>query len=103
MSAGLGERQITQLVEHDEVEPGQVVRHAPGTTGPRLRLQAVHQVDDVEEPAAGTVADACSRDGNGQMGFAGTRAADQDDIALMGKEAAAGAVTDQGLVDRSKS
>jgi hypothetical protein len=41
---------------------------APGTA---FGLELVDQVDDVEEPAAGTVTDAGAGDGDRQMGLAG--------------------------------
>src|SRR5882672_1919740 len=64
-----------------------------------LDLQAVDEVDHVVEAAAGTGSDAASGDGYGQMGLAGTGAADQHGVALLGDEAAAGEVIDQRLVD----
>ena len=53
--------------------------------GTALGLELVDQIDDVEEAAAGAVADAGPRDGDGQMGLAGAGAADQDDVALRGR------------------
>ena len=70
---------------------------APGTS---LGLEPVDQVDDVEEPATGTVADAGSGDRDGQVRLAGSGASDQDDVTLMGEEVPAGEVAHQGLVDR---
>jgi hypothetical protein len=54
---------------------------------PRVpRSQAVDQVDDVEEAAAGAVADQSTGNGDGQVGLARAGAADQNDIALLGEE-----------------
>src|SRR5437773_1901372 len=64
-----------------------------------LDLQAVDEVDHVVEAAAGTGSDAASGNSDGQMGLAGTGAADQHGVALLGDEAAAGEVIDQRLVD----
>ena len=76
MAAGLGEGQIAELVEDDEVEPGEIIGHPALATGARLGLELVDQIDDVEEPAAGAVADASPGDGNGEMGLAGAGPAD---------------------------
>src|SRR6185369_17671266 len=48
---------------------------------------------------AGTGSDAASGNGDGQVGLASAGAADQNGIALLGDEAAAGEIIDQGLVD----
>ena len=101
LAAGLGEGQVAELVEDDEVHPREVVGHAALAAGAALGLELVDQVDDVEEAAAGAVADAGPGDGDGQMGLAGAGAADQDDVALVGEELAAGEVAHQGLVDRA--
>jgi hypothetical protein len=45
-----------------------------------LGLEAIDEVDYVEEAAAGTGSDAASGDGNGQMSFAGAGAANQHDV-----------------------
>ena len=65
-----------------------------------LGLEAVDEVDHVIEAATGAGSDAASRDSDGQMGLAGARSADQDDVALLGDEAAAGEIIDKRLVDR---
>ena len=64
-----------------------------------LDLQAVDEVDHVVEATAGTGSDAASGDGDSQMGLAGAGTADQNGIALLGNEAAAGEIIDQRLVD----
>jgi hypothetical protein len=69
LAAGLGEGQVAQFVEDDEVQPGQVIGQATLAAAARLSLQAIDQVDDVEEPAAGAGADASPRDGDGQVGL----------------------------------
>src|SRR5690606_14135522 len=100
LSAGLGEGQIAEFVEDDEVLAGEVIGHAPLAGGPAFGLELVDEVDDVEEAAAGAVADAGPGNGDGEVGFAGAGSADEDDVALMSEELAAGEVADQGLVDR---
>ena len=58
LAAGLGERQVAELVEDDEIEAGKLVGERAGLAVAALVLEAVDQIDDVEEPAAGTGADA---------------------------------------------
>src|SRR5436309_1210609 len=65
-----------------------------------LGLEPIDQVDDVVESSSGAVVDTTSRDGDGQMGLAGARSANQHDVALLGDEAAASEIIDEGLVDR---
>ena len=63
-------------------------------------LEPVDKVDDVEEAAACAVADQGAGNGDGQMRLAGSGAADEHGVALVGEEGAAGQVPDQRLVDR---
>src|SRR5512147_717359 len=65
--AGLGEGQIAQFVEDDEVEADEIVSQTPLTAAAGLAFQPVDQVDDGVEPAPGSAADAGPRDGNGEM------------------------------------
>ncbi len=100
LAARLGEGKIAQLVENDEVHAGQMLGEPALSSVAGLGLEPVDEIDDVVEAAAGTIADTASGDSDGQMGLAGTGAADQNDIALLGDEAAAGEIIDEGLVDR---
>jgi hypothetical protein len=52
LAAGLGKGQIAELVEDDEVEPGQVIGQPPLAAGAGFGVEPVDQVDHVEEPAA---------------------------------------------------
>ena len=65
-----------------------------------LGIEAIDEVDHVVEAATGAGSDAAPRDSDGQMGLAGTRSADQHDVALLGDEAAASEIIDKRLVDR---
>src|SRR5262245_63064878 len=65
-----------------------------------LGLEPVDEVDHVVEPAAGAGSDAASGNRDGKMRLAGSSPADQHGVALLGDEAAAGEVVDEGLVDR---
>jgi hypothetical protein len=67
----LGEGQIAQFVENDEIEADEIVGEASLTAGAGLALQAVDQVDDGVKPAPGTAADASPGDGNGAVARAG--------------------------------
>ena len=49
LAAGLGEGQIAEFVEYDEVEAGQIVGKPSLAARTGLGLEPVHQVDDVEE------------------------------------------------------
>src|SRR5208283_5951849 len=60
----------------------------------------IDEIDHIVEPATGTGADAASGDGNGQMRLAGASPADQDGVALLSDEAAAGEVVHERLIDR---
>src|SRR5215472_11268964 len=65
-----------------------------------LCLEPIDEIDHIVEATAGAIADTTSRDSDGQMGLAGAGAADQNDITLLGDEAAAGEVVDERLVER---
>src|ERR1700736_3634484 len=84
LAAGLSERQVAELVEDDEVDPGQMLGDATLPSVAGLDLQAADEVDDVVEATAGTGSDAASGNGDSQMGFAGAGAADQHGVALLG-------------------
>jgi hypothetical protein len=65
-----------------------------------LGLEPVDEIDDVIEAAAGAGTDTASGDSDGKMGFSGARASDQDGVALLSDEAAAGEVANQRFIDR---
>src|SRR3984893_4394845 len=88
LAAGLGEWQVAQFVEHDEVEPCQVIGEPALPTGAGFALQPIDEVDDGVEAAARAAADAGPSDGYGEMAFAGAGAADQHGVALLGKKGA---------------
>ena len=44
LAAGLGEGQVAELVEHDEVHAAQMIGHAPLAAGAALGLELVDQV-----------------------------------------------------------
>src|SRR3546814_7070051 len=57
-------------------------------------------IDGVEVAASRTRANDISGDGDGKVGFAGARAADQDDVAPSGQERAAVKRTQQAFINR---
>ncbi|MGY4502591.1 hypothetical protein ACVWYH_006548 [Bradyrhizobium sp. GM24.11] len=69
LSTGLDEGKITEVVQDDELHPGQMLGEASLSSVASLGLEAIDEIDDVVEAAAGTSPDATSGDGNGQMGF----------------------------------
>ena len=71
LPAGLGERQVAEFVEDDEVEAGEIIGDAALAAGAPLGLELVDEIDGGEEATARSGADAASRDGDGQMRLAG--------------------------------
>ena len=69
LPASLGERQVAEFVEDDEVLPAKIVGQPPLAPGPALGLKSVDQIDDIEEPASGAAADARAGDCDGEMDF----------------------------------
>src|SRR3979411_736813 len=94
LATGLGEREVAEFVEDDEVHPGQMLGDTTLSSVAGLDLQAVDEVDHVVEAAASTGSDAASGNGDGQMGLAGASPADQDGVTLLGDKAAAGEIID---------
>ncbi|MCS3929300.1 hypothetical protein M2175_004331 [Bradyrhizobium elkanii] len=102
LATGLGEGQIAEFIQHNEVHPGQMLGEPSLPSVAGLGLEAIDEVDYVEEAAAGTGSDAASGDGNGQVGFACAGAANQHDVALLGDEAAASKIIDESLMRKRR-
>ncbi len=98
LATGLGKRQISQFVQDQKVEAGDQVGCPALAFCAGFRVQLVHQVDDIEEPAPAPSPDAGSGDADGKMGFAGAGAPDQHEVALVVEEVPGGQVADQGLI-----
>ena len=64
LPAGLGEGQIAEFVEDDEVEAGEIVGEASLAAGAAFGLEPIDEIDGGEEAAARPGADAASRDGD---------------------------------------
>ncbi len=99
LTAGLRKGQITQLIQDQEVEAGDQVSGSALPLGTGFCIELVHEIDDIEEPAPSSGPDAGAGDANGKMGFAGSGAADQDEVPLMVEEVTSCQVADQRLVD----
>ena len=69
--ARLGERQISQVVEDQDVETAQEIRRASLSVGAGFGIQLVPQVHDVEEASPLATPDARPADAHGKVGFAG--------------------------------
>ena len=100
LPAGLSEGKIAEFVEDDEVHARKIIGDAPLTSGARFGLEPVDEIDGCEEAPARSRSDAASRDRDGQVRLARAGSSDQDEVPLLGKEAAAGEVAHEGLVDR---
>jgi hypothetical protein len=55
LPAGLREGKIAEFVEHDEVEPGEVIGDPALLAAAMLGIEAIDEIDDVEEAAARAV------------------------------------------------
>ena len=78
------ERQITELVEDDEIDADELASEAPGLSGTRFGLERIDQVDRGEESNARAVAHAIGPDRYRYMVFAGAGAADQHGVGQLG-------------------
>ena len=99
LATSLSERQVTELVEYDEVEAAEVIGSATLAAGSCLSVELVDQIDDIEEAATSTAANAGAGDADSQVRLARACAADQHQIALTCQVATAGEVAHQGFVD----
>src|SRR3954451_7357104 len=98
LAACVGKRQVSEFVEYSEVQACVVVGDAALLAIAMFGVEPVDEVDDIEEAAASSVADQCTGDADRQMRFAGSSAADEDGVALVGEEGSAGQLADQSLV-----
>src|SRR3977135_2303089 len=99
LPTSLSEGQIAEFVENGEVLASEVIGDSSLSPCACFGLQAIDEIDCIEEAAAQAGADAASRDGNGEMRLAGPGAPDENDVALLRDEAASRKITHQGFVD----
>ena len=81
LPTGLGERQIAELVEDDEVQTGEIIGEPSLAACSPLGLEPVDQIDGVEEASARTGSYTAARDGDRQMRLAG---AGRTNVILLG-------------------
>ena len=95
----MSEGQIAEFIKNDEVLSRQLIGETALPPVAALGLEPIDQIDHVIKSATGAGADAASGDGDGQMCLAGTRPANQHDVALLGVEATAGELVHERLID----
>jgi hypothetical protein len=100
LAAGLGERQIAEFIENDEVHTGEVIGNPALPAVARLGLDAIDEIDNIVKAATRAGPDAATGDCDRQVRLAGAGPADQHGVALLGEESAAGQIAHQGLIDR---
>src|SRR6202041_252514 len=99
-SAGSAERQVTKLVEDDEIGVGEPRRDLAGFALKLLLFESVDEFDGGEEPdALAVMLDGLDADRGGEMRLPRAGAADQDDIMGVIQELAAVELTRERLVD----
>jgi hypothetical protein len=96
----LGEGEVSEFVQDQQVEAAQQIGHAPLAIGTGLGIDFVDEVDHVEEAPALSSPDTVARNADGEVRFASPGAADQHEVALLIEELSASEVTHQRLVDR---
>ena len=85
--AGGVERQVAKLVEDEEIGVGEPRRDLAGFALKLLLFESVDEFDGGEEPyALAVMLDGLDADRGGEMRFAGSRAADQDDVVRIPQE-----------------
>jgi hypothetical protein len=72
LAAGLGEGQIAEFIEDDEVHAGEVIGEPALASVAGLGFEPIDEIDDIIEPSAGAGANAASRNGDGEMSLAGS-------------------------------
>ncbi len=73
LAAGLRKGQVAKFVEDDEVLAAEIIGQTALPSGSAFGLELVDQIDDIEEPPTGTIADAgaCDRDGESSLACPG--------------------------------
>jgi hypothetical protein len=81
LAAGLGEGQITEFVEYDEVHAGQLIGEPTLPCVAGFDLKAIDEIDHVVESTAAAGSNAAASNGDCKMGFAG---AGRDGVTMPG-------------------
>jgi len=100
LPAGLGEGEIAEFIEHDEVFADEIFRDPSLPSAARFGLEPIDEIDGVVEAATFAGANAITGDGDGQMCLSGAGSADQDAVALFDEKVALGEIAHEALVDR---
>src|ERR1700679_4024280 len=99
-SAGGAVRQVSELVEDDEIGIGEASRNLAGLPLVLFLFESVDQLDGREEPyALAVMLDGLDADCCGEMRLACAGAADQDDIVSVLQELATVELANKRLVD----
>ena len=94
------ERQVTKLIEDDEITVSQATGDLTGSPLHFLLLERIDQFNGREEADAFLMMlDGLHADGSGDVGLAGSRSTDQNDVVGLLEEVAAMELTDQRFVD----
>ena len=80
--AGLGEGQIAEFVEDQEIQAAKQISGATLPVGAGFGIEFVEQIDDVEEPSSSAVTNTGAGDGNSEMGLAGAGAGGGDEAVV---------------------
>src|SRR4051794_1736626 len=99
LAAGLAERQITKLIDDNEIVAQQLLGQTATASGSLLLLELVDQIDEIEEAAPGAGADNGCGHCDAEMGLAGAGSADEDGVALGIKESAGGEFAYLAFID----
>ena len=67
LTTGLGEGEIAEFIEHDEVFPDEIFRDPSLPSASRFGLEPIDEIDGVVKAAAFAGANAIASDGDGQM------------------------------------
>lgn len=94
------ERQVAKFVEDHDVQTAQPVGELSDLALRLLLLEGVDQLDGREEPhLLAMMLDRLNADRRGNMGLAGARTADEDQVVGVVSEVASVQLTDKSLVD----
>ena len=82
-----------------KVQRGCRTSKAPAAAGSLLLFELIDEIDEIKKASPDPGADDCAGDGDGEMGFAGAGAADEDGVALGIQKRAGGEFRNQSRID----
>ena len=86
LTAGFGERQIPQLIEHHQIEANQFSGYFAALTGQFFLLQFISQIHQVVKPSPHLVAHRLGGNCNGQVRFTGSGTTDKNQVDVIFNE-----------------